>query len=134
MHHGHCLCGEVRYEIHGDIGPVVLCHCSRCRHAQGSAFGANAEVAAADFVILAGLRHIKDFESSPGKHRSFCGNCGSPLYSRNVAKPSVIRLRIGSLATPLHHRPVAHIFATSKADWDEIADGLPQYEGLEPGR
>jgi hypothetical protein len=134
MHRGNCLCGQVRYEVRGEIGPVVLCHCSRCRHAQGTAFGANAEVASADFTVVSGQESIQDFESSPGKLRSFCRNCGSPLFSRSVQKPEVVRLRIGSLATPLGRRPVAHIFATSKADWDEITDGLPQYEGREPGR
>jgi hypothetical protein len=45
-----------------------------------------------------------------------------------------VRLRIGTLESPIANRPVAHIFATSKAEWDTICDDLPQYEGAEPGR
>jgi hypothetical protein len=131
---GRCLCGEVRYEIQGDIGPIVLCHCSQCRRAQGSAFGANAEVGARDFAVVAGATNIKEFESSPGKRRAFCGVCGSPLYSRRDDRRDVIRLRVGTLETETASRPSAHIYATSKADWFEIHDALPRYERLEPGR
>jgi hypothetical protein len=132
MHKGHCLCGDVRYEVRGEIGPIVLCHCSECRRAQGSAFASNAEVRTDDFVVVSGADGIREYESSPGKQRAFCGRCGSPLYSRRLDRPAVRRLRIGTLETPLASRPIAHIFATSKAEWFEIADDLPRYEGLEP--
>jgi hypothetical protein len=133
-HSGRCLCGNVRYEVRGPLGPLVLCHCAQCRRAQGSAFAANAEVREADFVLLTGAESIKAFESSPGKHRVFCSNCGSPLYSRRSDRPGVFRLRVGTLETRLQGPPTAHIFATSKAPWFEILDNAPQYEGKEPGR
>jgi hypothetical protein len=134
MNRGRCLCGDVRYEVRGDLGPIVLCHCTQCRRAQGSAFGANAEVRAAAFVVVAGAASIKEFESSPGKQRAFCGTCGSPLYSKRADRPEVVRVRVGTLDSPVASRPVAHIFATSKADWFDIHDDLPRYEGREPGR
>ena len=49
MHSGSCLCGAIRYEIRGELGPIVLCHCAQCRKAQGSAFASNAAVKATDF-------------------------------------------------------------------------------------
>ena len=134
MNQGHCLCGKIRYEVRGAIGPIVLCHCSECRRAQGSAFAANAQIRTEDFVLLTGAEQIKEYQDSPDKLRAFCRNCGSPIYSHRPSRPEVLRLRLGTLETPLATRPVAHIFATSKADWDEITDHLPQYEGLEPGR
>lgn len=42
---GACLCGGVRYEIDGKIGPVGHCHCLTCRKAQGGAFVTNAPFA-----------------------------------------------------------------------------------------
>lgn len=54
MHKGSCLCGAVAYEIDGELGPIVYCHCSRCRKASGSAFAAVSPVAAADFRIVKG--------------------------------------------------------------------------------
>ncbi len=132
---GGCLCGAVRYRIDGPLGPVVLCHCSQCRKAQGSAFGANAPVSADDFSLLQGAEALVHYASSPGKWRAFCGRCGSPLHSRRDDKPEWLRLRIGTLdEAPAGLRPHAHIHVASKASWDDITDDLPQNAGLEPGR
>ena len=32
---GGCLCGSVRYEIDGELMPVINCHCSKCRRFHG---------------------------------------------------------------------------------------------------
>lgn len=129
---GGCLCGKVTYEYRGALGPIVFCHCSRCRKAQGSAFGTNSPIQAADFTVLSGQDVLKEYESSPGKHRVFCSHCGSPIYSRNSAIPGVLRLRLGSLDTAIMARPVAHIYASSHAEWETITDTLPQYEAGVP--
>ncbi len=132
--HGSCLCGTVKYELAGALGPIVLCHCRQCRKVQGSAFGANAPVHAADFRLLAGNEAIVEYGSSPGKRRAFCGRCGSPVYSRRDSAPDVLRIRIGLLDAPIDARPTAHIFAADRAEWDTICDGLPQHAGVEPAR
>jgi hypothetical protein len=93
----------------------------------GSAFGANAPIDASAFHLLAGAELLKTYESSPGKQRVFCGNCGSPVYSRAAARPGVLRLRMGLLDTPAGRKPQAHIFAASKAEWHDIHDELPQH-------
>lgn len=132
MYKGSCLCGAVSYELRGEPGPIVYCHCSRCRKAQGSAFGTNSPVKKHEFHLLSGGDLLKEYESSPGKHRVFCSHCGSPLYSRNSAIPGVLRLRVGLLDTPITAKPVAHIFASSHAEWETITDELPQYEAGVP--
>src|SRR5690606_14536150 len=113
---------KVTYEYRGELGPIVFCHCSRCRKAQGSAFGTNSPVSAADFSLLSGQDVLREYESSPGKHRVFCGHCGSPLYSRNTALPGVLRLRMGALDSVITAKPVAHIYASSHAEWESITD------------
>jgi hypothetical protein len=129
MHQGSCLCGKVKYEIHGGLSSAVYCHCSRCRKASGTAFASNAPIAEQDFVILTGAEALKDFATPAGTHRIFCANCGSPVYSRRDTLPGVLRVRLGLLDTPLAkgEAPAAHIFAASKASWFEIRDGLPQH-------
>lgn len=133
MHSGSCLCGEVRYEIRGGIGPGYFCHCTRCRKAGGSAFASNAVVAADDFVVTAGAGALKTFVASTGLHRVFCSNCGSPIISRREGVPQV-RVRLGTLDTPLGagQGPQAHIYVDSKAEWWEIRDDLPQYAEAPP--
>lgn len=131
---GGCLCGAVRYEVDGPLGPITLCHCSQCRKAQGGAFAVNAPVTAAGFRLLSGADMLRVHASSPGKWRSFCGRCGSPIHSRRDDRPELLRLRVGSLDGPLPVRPALHIHVASKADWWEITDALPQHAAVEPGR
>ena len=125
---GSCLCNAIQYEIHGELGQAMMCHCSKCRKANGSAFAVNAVVKTAEFQITAGKEFVSEFESTPGVFRSFCKQCGSPLVSRRTAQPELLRLRIGTLDTPVDVKPSAHIFVGSKAEWDHIHDDIPQYE------
>lgn len=127
MHEGSCLCGAVKYEVRGAIGSVVLCHCSRCRKANGSAFASNAPVAAADFRVVEGEASLKSFRTAEGVHRMFCSVCGSPIFSHRQSTPETLRIRIGTLDTTLSTKPVAHIFVGSKAEWFEIHGELPQH-------
>lgn len=124
---GSCLCGVVRYELNGTIGDIVQCHCTKCRKANGSAYATNASVAKAGFKFIAGEEQLKKFASSEGTQRCFCGNCGSPIISIKADTPDFYRLRIGTLDTPIRQSPVCHIFTASKAEWEHIADDLPQY-------
>lgn len=127
MHEGSCLCGGVRYRLDAEISELACCHCQQCRKAQGSAFGSNAPVRRSDFRLIRGEELLKSFESSSGKLRVFCGRCGSPLWSERATAPETIRLRVGSLDTPLQHAPDYHIHTQSKAPWYEIRDGAPQH-------
>ncbi|OIR18205.1 putative glutathione-dependent formaldehyde-activating enzyme [mine drainage metagenome] len=128
MHKGSCLCGAVEYEIAGPLGPVVYCHCSRCRKASGSAFNAMSPVSAADFRIVKGQECLRDYRNSAGVNRVFCGMCGSPIIGKRDSAPEIVRVRIGTLDTPVNSQVSSHVFAGSKASWDEILDHAPQYE------
>ena len=130
MHHGSCLCGAIRFEVAGELSGIQLCHCSQCRRGSGAAFAANLPVRAQDFRIVVG--QPKAFESSPGKQRLFCGDCGSPIISRTAAVPDMVRVRAGLLAEPVETKAVFHFHVSSKASWLPIADDLPQYPGERP--
>jgi hypothetical protein len=132
MYNGSCLCGAVQYEIRGELGAGFFCHCSRCRKAGGSAFATNVLVATADFVITAGESSLRQFSTVEGSHRLFCEQCGSPIYSRREQMPEVVRVRMGSLDTPVDQGPGAHIFVASKAPWFDIRDQLPQHPQRPP--
>ena len=125
---GSCLCGAIRYEIHGEIGEVIQCHCKRCRKANGTAFATKKKKKKADFKIVQGEHLLKKFASTPTTARCFCSECASPIISIKAETPDTYRLRIGTLDTPLEHKPVMHIFTAYKAEWDTICDGLPQYD------
>lgn len=124
---GSCLCGGVHYQIEAELGPVYFCHCSKCRKASGSAFAAATLVKPADFELLSGQELLNEFESSEGVFRVFCRRCASHLYSRRTDPSELLRLRVGSLDTPIEKVDVSHIFVDSKARWFDICDNRPQY-------
>ncbi len=124
----------VRFEIHAPIQHIVHCHCSRCRKAQGSAFATNGIVPAADFKLLSGQANLSCYESSPGHFKHFCKTCGSPIMSTSTIRPGQVRVRLGTIESDIDERPMAHIFVTSRANWEETDCVLPEYEGYEPGR
>ena len=134
MYKGGCLCGAIRFEITGGIRNIIYCHCSRCRKAQGSAFATNGIVESKDFKILSGEKELTGFGSSPGQTKYFCRHCGSPILSKSVTKPEQVRVRLGTIESDIKERPAAHIFVSSKANWEDIYGDLPQYDAYEPDR
>jgi len=122
-----CLCQGVRFRITGELAPIQICHCSQCRRAQGTPFVTNIPVSRAAVQFDSGTELLTEYESSPGKKRAFCSRCGSPVYSRRDEIPDTLRIRAGLLNEPLSVRPLAHFCVTSKANWWEIHDGLPQF-------
>lgn len=132
MYTGSCLCGGVTFEVAGELAPIQVCHCQQCRKAQGTALVTNIPVDAGKLHWVGGETLLKSYESSPGKQRVFCGECGSPIYSCHESKPGVVRIRAGLLNEPLATRPAFHIYTESACNWWAIDDGLPQYpEGTE---
>ena len=127
---GGCLCNGIRYEYDGDIHEISLCHCSMCRKAQGSAYVAVCPIDATKFRITQGVDLLKEYRAVPHKARVFCSNCGSPLYSARDDIPTVKRLRLGTVETSFRCSIAYHTFVGSKADWEVIADDLPQYAEL----
>jgi len=132
MYKGGCLCGVVNFEISGNICNIVYCHCSLCRKAQGSAYATNGNVKLDDFKFISGENNLTAYQASPNQTKFFCKTCGSPIMSRNTAKPDNIRIRLGSIESDISERPGCHIFVTSKANWDDITDDLPKYESYAP--
>ena len=122
---GRCLCGAIHYEYDGDPTLVVHCHCESCRRQTSSPV--------ATFVIVpkTALRFTggqpKEFASSPGVWRSFCGDCGSPISYWTDRRPDVVDLFAGSLADPAAVAPSCHVHAEEQLAWFEVLDDLPRY-------
>jgi hypothetical protein len=124
---GSCLCGGIRYEVAGELGKVVHCHCSMCRKATGAAFRTRAAVAPSAFRFLAGEELLARYPSSRAEVRTFCRVCGATLATYLGDPPEEIGLPLGTLDEDPAVRPSAHIFVASKAPWFEITDDLPRF-------
>jgi hypothetical protein len=89
-------------------------------------------VDAARFRLVTGVESLREYESSPGKFRSFCAHCGSPIYARLTRTPDILRIRLGSLDTEFTKQPKAHTWVSDKAGWEPIDDDLPQFAEWAP--
>ncbi|MFY0663285.1 MAG: GFA family protein [Natronospirillum sp.] len=117
MHQGSCLCGQVTYTLDETLHRIDLCHCSVCRKAHGTVLSAGASVSASAFNITTGNELLSNFESSPGKRRFFCANCGTHLFARTTAKPDTVRLRVATLDTALANPEVKILHLESAVSW-----------------
>ena len=124
---GSCTCGDIQYEILGELIDVAFCHCSKCRRTLGAAFGSYARVITDMFRWVSGENLIRKYESSPNVYRCFCGNCGSPLGVLGE-DGKLTWVTLGTVEGDPGMRPEAHIFVGSKAPWYEITDDLPQFD------
>lgn len=130
---GSCLCGNVKYEVNGNLGIFQYCHCSRCRKFTGSAYAANLLVKPEHFRWLQGETQVGRFEPDDTKHlaTSFCQTCGSSLpWLAKTGKAVVIPA--GTLDKHPGIEPSQNIFCGSRAEWYKQASELPEHDELPP--
>lgn len=123
--YGSCLCGQVRFEIDGGFESFYLCHCEYCRKDTGSAHAANLFSSSASLKWVSGENLVKSFTLPSTRHtKSFCAVCGSALPNMQMGGRLLVT-PAGSLDSEVAIRPNAHIFTSSKADWDDRLEQIP---------
>jgi hypothetical protein len=127
---GGCLCGAVEYEVADEFRYAMVCHCSQCRRATGSAFKPFGGIERAKFAVVRGKDHLRIFGDVMA-HNAHCRACGSLLYSV-VREGAWTHVTYGTLIDAPTLGPQAHIFVGSKAPWYAIRDSLPQHAGFPP--
>lgn len=131
---GSCLCGGVRYACRGPLELMARCYCVQCRKASGGECATNALVARGSFRLLSGESLLREFESSRGQLRVFCGGCGSPIFKRYVDDPEQIRIRVGLLDDPFDETPRLQVFTSEKLPISKLDERIPSYERSVPPR
>ena len=128
-HLGSCLCGTVRFKVEGEFDSFYLCHCQHCKKDTGSAHAANLFSQSAKLSWQSGADAVTTFTLPGTRHsRSFCKFCGSALPNTQVA--GVLIVPAGSLDTEVSILPTAHIFSSSKANWEKALGEVPAFEKL----
>lgn len=122
-----CLCGSVRIVCRGDVRVVGHCHCESCRRATSSPITTFFTMAKSD-VTMSG-DSLRQIESSPGVHRSFCGHCGSPLAYEANKRPEEIDLYVASLEEGYALEVQEHWHWEERVSWLHVQDDLPKKEG-----
>ena len=118
MKTGSCLCGAVKYEVHGTLRPVIACHCNQCRKQTGTYMSATA--ASNDDFKLTEARGLKWFRSSESAQRGFCGECGSVLFWKGDGL-NYTSIAAGSIDGKLDVPFEGHIYCATAGDYYVIA-------------
>ncbi|MFC3852721.1 GFA family protein [Salinispirillum marinum] len=118
---GSCLCGQVTYHLQEEPTQIDLCHCSVCRKAHGSVLSAGSTLSATALQVNTGDDLLRFFESSPGKRRYFCANCGTHLFSRMDKSPDKVRLRVATLDIEPSLPQVRTLHLDSAVQWFQNA-------------
>jgi hypothetical protein len=96
------------------------------RKTHGSAFSTVSNVPRDRFRWTKGESLLRAFESSPGKNRYFCTQCGSHIVAERAGAGNIL-LRMGCLDTEITERPVVHIWRSDAAPWFDPKDQLPEW-------
>ena len=91
-----------------------------------------ASVPDGDLAFTLGGDKVKTFPSSSFGHRTFCAECGTPLYMKVDHQPETIDFPVATLDEPDAVPPGFHIFHASKIGWFETADDLPRHQRFRP--
>ena len=129
---GGCMCGEVRYELVGSSEWTGYCHCESCRKHTGAPVVAYVSFPAERVTWTSGERAL--YESSPGRFRAFCRNCGTSLtweVSSGTAwgDREIVEIHISTLDNPNDFSPTEHCLYRERISWFDTNDDLTRYEG-----
>jgi len=91
---GHCLCGDVSYDVAGPVADVLHCHCEPCRRATGN-FVAAARAVRTD-ITLVGEEHLRWHDLGFSQY-GFCRNCGSHMFWVAADRPDLWSLQMGCI-------------------------------------
>ncbi len=129
---GHCLCEGVQFEVQRILGPLELCHCTRCRRVSGSAFVAGLMVAREGYRMTAGSDLVRRYalpvrEAPPAYTTFFCSRCGSPVPDPEPLGEA-FEVPAGLLCSDPGLKAERHIFIEHQAPWFETEAELPKLD------
>src|SRR5262245_28004692 len=128
---GGCLCGAIRYTVSAPITELRACHCHDCQKASGAGASVNATIPSGAFLVTKGTPKRYSVVAASGRtlHRFFCGDCGSPLFSRRETAPENTGLRIGTLDDSSGMRITTNIWTKSSRPWAYIDTSTKLFPG-----
>lgn len=117
---GSCHCGAIAYEADVDPAHVVVCHCTDCQVLSGTAFRVVVATRPGTFRFVRGepKTYVKIGASGNPREQTFCGDCGSPIYSAPPGpQPKVVSLRAGTLNQRADLVPSHQFWVRSSLPW-----------------
>ena len=131
-HQGGCLCGSVRFEASGRPLMVMVCHCSMCQRATGSAFSVEPVFLKTNVQFHGGPLASYAYQSPDHGRRlnfTFCPTCGNRLGLTLDRFPQVQVTYAGTFDDPAWLTPDSHIFTKSAVPWTVLPKDVRCFAG-----
>ncbi|GAB4539456.1 MAG: GFA family protein [Pleurocapsa sp.] len=126
---GGCVCSSIEFEVIFIPEMVFNCHCTRCQKSHGAAFAIQAFAIRNSLKFIRGRDNLKEYKSK-GSIRTFCGNCGLILMNYATNNEDYLSIALSCVDTPHNLAPVANVCVSSKVDWCELSNKIPQFAEL----
>ena len=123
---GECFCGKVKYRVNGKLRDVRSCHCSKCRKAFSSQASAYAAINPIEFEWMSGENLLTSYLSQKRFGLQFCKICGSTICG--IYNGEIHGITLGCVNGDPEVELGMHIYVASKAKWETIPEGVPQFQ------
>ena len=117
---GRCLCGQVTYELTGDLIATAVCHCQHCQRQSGGAFSVNLLVHESQLTVSGVLQTYEETGERGDAvyvRRRFCGSCGSPIVSEIVQREGLVAVKAGTLDDTSNVQPTVEVWCIDRQPW-----------------
>lgn len=130
---GGCACGAVRFKITAPFVGVGVCHCADCQKASGGPPNYVALAPTSAFEVTKGEARTYRSKGDSGAEvqRTFCPDCGTPLWSAAPHLPFV-PIKLGALDDSSDLAPMMHLYTDSAQPWHLMHPGLPTFPKSPP--
>ena len=127
--YGGCACGAVRYTCTSAPVAMLNCHCRDCQISSGAPFASGFVVSVASTQVTGKLSaHIVTGASGGKTSRSFCAECGTPLFTRGEVVPDFMSIRFPTLDDASDFKPMLDIWTKQAQSWTCLDDAIPKFE------
>jgi len=125
---GGCACGLIRYASGKEPIAMINCHCKDCQISSGAPF-ASGIVVMTDDLQISGTPKTYAVRASSDRlaTRSFCPDCGTPLFTCSEANPQFTSIRFPSLDDAGSFKPMLDIYTASAQQWVCLDPTIPHF-------
>jgi len=130
---GQCLCGTVRLEIDVPARWAFHDHSAASRRAHGAAYATYVGSWRKRFRVTEGEGAITRYEDkTTGIVRSFCAQCGTPLFYERARSPHMVNIPRALLSGRTGRQPLYHLAIEELQEWAYTGETLVPLKGF-PG-
>ncbi len=126
---GGCACKRIRYEC--AVAPIGMghCHCRDCQYSSGTGYTSVIAVPSSAVKVTGEPKKYESkAESGSTVWRSFCPECGTPLFAGSYGSKDHMGIKVATLDDPSWFSPKVDLWVSSAQPWDMLSPETQKFE------